>query len=67
MKALRNDDFDSYWTQPSADGAISQIKERGYADWVRGYTGDILLVGIHYDKEKKTHECIIEELRCRVL
>lgn len=53
MKALRNDDFDSYWTQPSADGAIGQIKERGYGDWVRGYTGDILLVGIHYDKEKR--------------
>lgn len=51
----------------SAGGAISQIKERGYADWVRGYTGDILLVGINYDKEKKTHECIIDELRCRVL
>jgi hypothetical protein len=53
MKALRNDDFDSYWTQPSAGGAIGQIKERGYGDWVRGYTGDILLVGIHYDKEKR--------------
>ncbi len=43
----------------SAKGAISQIKERQYADWLEGYTGNILLVGINYDK-KKGHTCIIE-------
>ncbi len=44
----------------SAQGAISQIKERQYANWVKEYTGDILLVAINYD-DKKGHECIIEK------
>lgn len=43
----------------SAKGAISQIKERQYVDWLEGYTGNIHLVGINYDK-KKGHTCIIE-------
>lgn len=25
------------------------------------YTGDILLVGINYDKKSKEHQCIIEK------
>ncbi len=45
----------------SAEGAIAQIKDRQYADWIQGYTGDILLVGIDYD-EKKGYECVIERL-----
>lgn len=49
------------WNQ-SAEGAIAQIKARRYTDWLEGYTGDILLVGISYD-EKKGHSCIIEEYR----
>ena len=44
----------------SAEGAIRQIKDRDYAGWVRGYTGDILLVGIQYDKKRKKHSCVIE-------
>lgn len=40
------------WNE-SAEEAIAQIKEKRYADWVKGYTGDILLVGINYDKETK--------------
>ena len=44
----------------SAGGALRQIKERGYASWIEGYTGDILLVGINYD-EAKGHECVIEK------
>lgn len=44
----------------SAKGAIAQIKERRYASWIQGYTGDILLVAINYD-EKKGHTCVIEE------
>lgn len=50
------------WDQ-SAEGAIAQIKKKGYADWVKGYTGDILLVGVNYDKETKEHQCRIEVLR----
>lgn len=45
----------------TAKGAISQIKEKGYASWIEGYTGDILLVGINYDKDEKNHECVIEK------
>lgn len=46
----------------SAEGAIAQIKEKRYTDWLRAYTGDILLVGINYDADRKVHECIIEKL-----
>lgn len=45
----------------SAEGAVKQIKEKGYFSWIEGYTGDMILAGINYDKEKKVHECIIEK------
>ncbi len=45
----------------TASGAIRQIKEKKYASWIEGYAGDILLVGINYEKETKVHECIIEK------
>lgn len=44
----------------SAESALSQIKEKQYVSWFEEYTGDILLVGINYDK-KKVHECMIEK------
>ncbi len=44
----------------SAEGAISQIKNKQYAEWIKEYTGELLLVGINYDEEKG-HECIIEK------
>ena len=40
--------------------AISQIKENHYPEKVADYTGDILLCGISYDREAKTHSCQIE-------
>ena len=43
-----------------AQAAISQIKTRNYPQAVADYTGEILLVGINYDKDTKQHECIIE-------
>ena len=49
------------WNQ-SAKGAIAQIKDKQYIDWLEGYTGKILLVGINYDK-KKGHTCVIEEYK----
>lgn len=45
----------------SAKAAIGQIKERNYPSALRHYTGDILLVGINYDKNSKEHQCIIEK------
>ncbi len=44
----------------SADGAITQIKERRYTGALSDYDGEILLVGINYDKETKKHGCVIE-------
>lgn len=49
--------------EKSAEGAIAQIKEKGYADWVKGYTGDILLIGLNYSKETKEHSCKIEAVK----
>ena len=46
----------------SAEEAMAQIKERRYWEKVSDYSGDVLLVGICYDKEAKTHDCIIEPL-----
>ena len=43
-----------------ADSAIDQILRRQYPAKVAQYTGDLLLVGINYDREKKTHECHIQ-------
>ena len=45
----------------STQAAISQIKARNYPQAVADYTGDILLVGINYDKNTKQHECEIEK------
>ncbi len=43
-----------------ADSAIAQIKRRQYPAKVVEYAADLLLVGINYDRETKTHECCIE-------
>ena len=44
----------------STNTAISQIKQKNYPVKLSDYTGDILLVGINYDKESKSHFCKIE-------
>ena len=45
----------------STDTAIRQIKQKNYPAKLAEYTGDILLVGINYDKETKQHTCQIEQ------
>ena len=45
----------------NAKTAMKQIKEKRYPDSLLGYTGDILLVGINYDKKTKEHQCLIEQ------
>ena len=45
----------------SAEGAIEQIKEKKYGKILEEYGGEILLVGINYDKTSKAHQCIIEK------
>ena len=47
----------------TADTAIDQIKRKQYPAKIAEYTGDILLVGINYDKEAKKHTCKIERIR----
>ncbi len=46
----------------SADSAITQIKEKRYTGALSDYDGEILLVGINYDKETKKHDCEIENV-----
>lgn len=43
-------------------GAISQIKERHYTENLEAFSGEILLVGINYDENSKTHSCRIEKI-----
>ena len=50
------------WNQNAA-AAIQQIMEKKYPESIRNYTGDILLVGISYDKESKQHQCKIKDMR----
>ena len=52
----------------TAEGAISQIKSRNYPDRLEHYKGNILMVGINYDKDIpsgkpgfKHHSCVIEK------
>lgn len=45
----------------SAEGAIALIKDKKYVQTIENYGGDILLVGINYDRNSKKHECIIEK------
>ncbi len=45
----------------SAETAINQIRERQYPASLKDYAGNILLVGINYDKETKKHTCRIEK------
>ena len=44
-----------------ANTAINQIKDKNYPEAVKKYTGNIMLVGINYDKKTKKHNCIIEK------
>lgn len=46
----------------SADTALFQIKNKKYTCALSDYEGDILLVGISYDKRTKKHECKIEKI-----
>jgi hypothetical protein len=45
-----------------ADTAISQILRKEYPAKVADYSGEMLLVGINYDKDQKTHQCQIVKI-----
>jgi hypothetical protein len=46
----------------SAKSAISQIRKKEYTEKVAQYSGEMLLVGISYNKKTNRHDCRIE--RC---
>lgn len=45
----------------NAKTAMQQIKDKKYTESLSDYTGNILMVGINYDKSGKKNECIIEK------
>lgn len=50
------------WNQ-KVETALTQIKEKRYPESLKDYAGEIVLVGISYDKEVKEHTCIIERMK----
>ena len=47
----------------SAAGALEQIKGKNYGNALKDYQGNLLLVGINYNKTTKKHECVIEAMQ----
>ncbi len=49
----------------SADTALRQIKDRRYAQALEGYVGEVVLVGVNYDRDSKDkpHSCVIERVQ----
>ena len=45
----------------SAEEAVEQIKRKDYLDCLQNYHGEVLLVGVNYDKEKH-HTCKMERV-----
>lgn len=52
------------WNKP-VEGAIEQIRNRNYPAFLKGYGGEIILVGIAYDERFKQHTCKIEKLSAK--
>ena len=50
------------WDQ-TADTAISQILEKEYCESLKEYQGNLLLVGVNYDKKTKKHTCKIVQMK----
>lgn len=47
----------------NASGAMEQIKQQDYVDALKDYQGNLLLVGINYDRQTKEHTCTIEKVQ----
>ena len=45
------------------DGAINQIRKNNYPEVLKGYGGEILLVGVSYNVKTQKHTCKIEKLQ----
>ena len=46
-----------------AEGAIAQMKQKQYGEALQDYSGEVLLVGINYNKKDKHHQCMIEKMK----
>lgn len=46
----------------SAETAITQIHDKHYGEALKDFVGEVVLVGINYDKKTKRHECKIERV-----
>lgn len=46
----------------STKAALDQVRERRYIETLEEYKGNLLLVGINYDKVSKVHQCEIEKM-----
>lgn len=49
------------WNE-SAKTAIDQILDRDYPEMLKSFSGNIILVGINYDKDSKKHSCMIHKI-----
>lgn len=49
----------------SANSAIRQIHEKRYVGVLKDFVGEVILVGVNYDKKTKKHSCIIEKVAKR--
>lgn len=47
----------------SAETAITQIHNNNYGDALKDFVGEVVLVGINYDKKTKLHDCKIERIK----
>lgn len=47
--------------EKTAESGLKQIKDKRYFESLQHYEGNMLLIGINYDEESKTHSCVIEE------
>lgn len=50
------------WNQDTTT-ALQQIEDKKYPESILDYTGEILLVGINYDKTSKEHQCRVEKYK----
>ena len=46
----------------SAKTAITQIHEKQYVNCLQDYTGEVILVGVNYDKDTKKHTCLMKKI-----
>ena len=59
--SITGNDFDSYWTKTETYEALKVYIEMNF-DGLKGYSGEVILAGINYDRKEKKHTCVIEKI-----